>query len=388
MPHTRARLLGCSLSAAAVVAAALAGCEHDVVLPDQVIVSTCGNGVTEANEECDVASPGCVNCQVQPEWTCTATGCSALCTDGVVSTGSGCVDPHRDTACDMTGFWAVRETAYFRDNAVGDIQASSQWYMRQISQTGDTFSVVSELDCGVHVTGPIDTVDYPEPTLRGLIWLNPEDGTDPIRGQRHGTSVAAAGGCAITFDRWYFVRGVTTAFLPTSFASQEPLSSLPPLPTIGDPITSNVFPPGATDPTTLGIPGEGTVLSGLAFGLRYAAQRTSTVYATTASVPASAMTVVIPGTFDLNENVLRTLECGDACAALLIGASPATNAYLAPFATFQFIGKTLGSARVAPIVGAAPRNDVSLDLQTCANVRQMVPHDGTVPSPPDGSASP
>ena len=43
------------------------------------------------------------------------------------------------------------------------------------------------------------------------------------------------------------------------------------------------------------------------------------------------------------------------------------------------MGKTLGSARVAPIVVATPRVDINLDLQTCANIVALLPHDGTLP---------
>jgi hypothetical protein len=45
----------------------------------------------------------------------------------------------------------------------------------------------------------------------------------------------------------------------------------------------------------------------------------------------------------------------------------------------MYIGKTLGSARVAPIVVAAPRTDIDLDLETCANVQALLPHDGKIP---------
>jgi hypothetical protein len=369
----------CLLSAC--VALALAGCEHDVVLPDQVIVSTCGDGITEADEECDVASPGCIDCQVQPEWTCTAMGCNPLCADGVVG-GPSCTSPHRDTACDMTGFWAVRETVYLRDDVLQEVQVSSNWYLYEISQTGDDFEIDAQLDCGTHVTGTA-TVDDPPASLRGLIWLNSEDGTDPIRGKRHGTSTAASGGsggCAITLDRWYFARGVTTAYLPASFASEEPFTSLAPLPSVSDAVTDDIFPAGATDPTTSGIPGIGTVLSGgFASGIRYAAERTWASFATTSNVPAGALSLVVPGAFDLQENVLRVIECGDLCSLLIIGANPATNAYLAPTSTFQFIGKTLGSARVSSVVTAAPRQSLQADLATCQNVQLLLPHDPTAP---------
>jgi len=355
----------------------LEGCAHDVVLPDEVIAQpTCGDGVTDANEECDVTSPGCIDCQVQPEWTCTQSGCSPLCIDGVVGTGADCEDPHRDTACDLTGFWAVRETSYLRDQVFGTVQVSSNWYLYEISQSGNAFAITSELDCGVHVTGSA-TIDYPPATKRGVIWLNPEDGTDPTRGQRQGTSTPSPGGCDVTLQPWYFARGVTTAYIPATFSNDEPLADLMPMPTVADPINSNLFPAGATDPTTLGVPGIGTLVSGLVPGLRYSAQRTTTSFATTSSVESAALTLVVPGSFDVNENVLRVTECGVACSLLTTLAVPAVD--LPPHETLQFLGKTLGSARVAPIVVAAPRVDIDLDLQTCSNIEAFLPHDATVP---------
>jgi hypothetical protein len=361
---------------ACVIATALAGCAHDVVLPNEVTVATCGDGVAEADEECDVDSPGCVNCQVQPEWTCTRAGCSPLCVDGVVGTGSDCENPHRDTACDLSGFWAIRVTAYLRDAIFNTVQVSSNWYLYEVAQTGDDFVIDASLDCGVHVTGSA-TIDYPPATNRGLIWLNPEDGTDATRGKREGTSKETSGGCAVTLAPWYFARGMTTAYLPESFASDVPIETLEALPSVANPVGGNIFPAGATDPTTIGIPGVGTVVSGLVPGVRYSAQRSTTSYATMSHVEASALTLVVPGFFDVDEHVLRVTECGEACELLTTVAPPATN--LPPHATWLFIGKTLGSARVAPIVVAAPRADVSLDLETCANVKVMLPHDGTVP---------
>src|ERR1019366_5900172 len=104
-PRARWRsFVGCALAAPL----ALVACSHDVVLPDVVVHSTCGDGVTEADEQCDViidggrdaldgrvvTSPGCIQCVVQPEWTCTATGCSPLCVDGVIGNGPTCEDAH------------------------------------------------------------------------------------------------------------------------------------------------------------------------------------------------------------------------------------------------------------------------------------------------------
>ncbi len=349
-------------------------CTHDVVLPDhEVATSVCGNGITEADEECDVTSPGCVDCQVQPEWTCTASGCSPLCVDGVVGTGASCEDPHRDTACDLSGFWAVRETTYLLDQVFQTVQVSSNWYLYEIAQTGDDFSLSASLDCGVHVTGSA-TIDYPPATSRSLVWQNPMDGTDPTHGKRHGTSAEVSDGCDVTMAPWYFVSGATTNYIPQSFSSGVTLEALAPLPSVSNPVGGNVFPVGATDPTTAGIPGFGVVISGLIPGLRYAAQRSFTSYAKATKVAASALTIVLDGQFDVQENVLRVTECGVGCSLLTSLATP--SPMLPPHSTWEFLGKTLGSARVAPVVVAQPRVDVDLDLETCTNIQQLLPHDG------------
>ena len=258
------------------------------------------------------------------------------------------------------------------------VQVSSNWFLYHVSQSGESFRIDTSLDCGVHVTGSA-TIDYPPATKRGIIWLNAQDGTDPTRGKRTGTSKTTSDGCAITLDDWYFVWGATEAYLPTEFASDEPLTALQPLPAVSDPVHSNVFPAGATDPTTVGIPGFAVVLSGIIPGLRYSCQRSRTSYATTSSVAAGALSFQLPGLFDAQESVLRVTECGTGCA--LIEALAGPDVKYPPHANWQFMGKTLGSARVAPIVVATPRVDVNLDLQTCANIVALLPATG--PSPND-----
>jgi hypothetical protein len=82
----------------------------------------------------------------------------------------------------------------------------------------------------------------------------------------------------------------------------------------------------------------------------------------------------VPGAFDLQENVLRVTQCGTGCGLV---ASPAhAAADRAPRMTLSFIGKTLGSARVAAVVAGTPRASLDADLTTCANVRLALPHDG------------
>jgi len=353
-------------------------CASDAVLPDQQATATCGNRIVEPGEACDNASPGCAQCLVVPTWTCPGNVCSPICGDGVVGSGSSCQGARRDSDCDMTGYWAVRETNYACDALFHNTQTTSQWYLFQIVQSGAGFEIVADIDCGAHVTGSA-TVDYTLPSLRGAMYLNPMDGSTP-HGRRHGTSSATAGGCAASLDRWYLVEGVTTDYLPADFSAKPSLDSLRPLPSVKDPTApltvSDV--PGATDPDGDGFPGIAIRLAGIVSGVRDAAQRDWKEFATTpgSSIEAAALTFHFPGSFDLQENVLHVSECGTGCGLLTTGA-PAS---MAPGrVTFSFVGKTLGSARVASVVAATPRKSADSDLATCANLRLMLPHDPAAP---------
>jgi hypothetical protein len=362
--------------AALALSVALASCANDVVEPEVGQEAVCGDGTVEAGESCDNTSAGCIECQVAPGWVCTNNVCTATCGDGVVGTGPMCTNPHRDTACDMTGYWSVSETDYTCDDDFHAPQTSSNWYLYHVTQTGNSFVVDQELDCGVLVTGSV-TVTYTPATLKALMYLNRMDGGGSYP-SRHGTSTMVDGGCAVTLDRWYKVEGVTDAYLPASFSADPPLSSLPPLPSVMDPIHGTDDPAGATDPDGDGFPGIGIQVNGIVNGVRDSAQRNWKQYSTMgAAVPASAITFDVPGNFDLQENILHVSQCGDGCALLDTGAMAST----APGKiTFSFIGKTLGSPRVSQVVTGKPRQNVQADLTTCQNVQKALPHVKTAPS--------
>jgi hypothetical protein len=351
-------------------------CASDKVLPDLPGVAVCGDGLVEPGEGCDTPSAGCVACEVVPGWTCPGNVCSVVCGDGVVGTGPSCSQPRRDTDCDMTGFWAVRETDYTCDSIFNNPQTSSNWYLYEITQSGGDFQIVSDLDCGVHVTGSA-TVDYTVASLEAVMYENPMDGRG-THGSRHGTSAAIEGGCAVTLDRWYMIRGATDAFLPADFSTDVPLSSLPTMPSVSDPINGTTFPSGATDPDGDGFPGIATQISGLASGVRDSAQRVWKAYASTPGMPvvAGALQFALPGAFDVQEQVLHVSQCGSGCALL---TTPATASMHPVSSTFAFLGKTLGSARVSAVVTGTPGKNVDADLATCANLRLVLPHQPTAP---------
>jgi len=353
----------------------LAGCATDRVLPDSALPAVCGDGFVEASEQCDNDSPGCVGCTVVPDWTCPDNVCSMICGDGVVGSGATCANATRDTPCDMTGFWAARETNYTCDAIFHNVQTSSNWYLFELAQQGSDFQVTAELDCGVHVTGSA-TVDYTQGSLAAVLYENAMDGTGS-RAARHGTSQATAGGCAVTMDRWYKIRGALDSYLPADFSADPPLSSLPALPSVADPVNGQDDAAGATDPDMDGYLGMAFQIGGLVTGVRESAQREWKEYATTSTpVAASALSFAVPGSYDLDESVLHVWQCS-GCGLLTTPAAPSP---VPSRITFAFIGKTLGSARVAPVVTGVPRQNEQADLATCQNIELILPHDPTAPS--------
>jgi hypothetical protein len=351
----------------------LAACVEDVVLPDQQITAECGNGVVEPGEECDVASAGCVACVVAPTWSCTQESCTPFCGDGVIGEGATCASPRREDACAMTGYWAARQTLFLRDPILGGLQVSSSWFFFRLEQEGDTFHVRESLDCGLVVTGSA-TVRYTRESLRSVLHAGAMDGSTGLTARR-GTSRAVPGGCAVSFDRWYAVRGVSDAYLPSDFLEKPELASLPALPEVHDPAASTHFPEGATDPDGDGKPGLAFQIEGLASGIRNSAQRDWKEFATPsgASVVAGAMSFALPGSFDLQENVLRVSDCGSSCGLLRSVARIAHD--LPPRIVFSYVGRDLEGVRVRQVARDAPRADVERDLATCANVRLFLPHD-------------
>jgi hypothetical protein len=384
------------VAAAASILAALGACTKDTVLPDlDAGVAVCGDGIVEPGEQCDNSSPGCLNCQAAPGWSCDAgtNTCMSLCGDGLVMGPDGKCS-RRDTACDMTGYWAANETAFTQDTVIGSIQTSSAWSLFHFAQTGNDFHVVEELDCGVHTTGSAN-VDLTQASFVANMYLNRQDGVADdagvVHAARHGTSQQVAGGCAMTLDRWYKLRAATDDYLPADFTTNPPLASLKPLPAVTSFLpNSTEWPAGATDPDGDGIPGIAYQVSGLLNAVREAVERGYQGYATPAGspVPASAITLVMPDAYDDQESVMRVKGCnGSACNLVAAGANPSKDH--PGHVTLTFIGKTYGSVRVASVVAGVPRQSVGLDQTTCANVQLLLPHVPCPdPCPSDAGLSP
>src|SRR5262249_44876165 len=151
-----------------------------------------------------------------------------------------------------------------------------------------------------------------------------QDDGGAARPARHGTSQVVNGGCAVTLDRWYKIRGAVDSLLPPDFSARPALSSLPALPAVTHHSpTSTQWPAGATDPDGDGIPGMAYEITGLLPGIRNAAEREWQEYATppSAPAPAAAITLVVPDGYDDQESVLRVTNCGTGCDLIAAGAN-------------------------------------------------------------------
>jgi hypothetical protein len=390
------------------------GCEQDEVLPNRAVTSMCGDGVVGPGEQCDTTSPGCVNCQISPEWTCPNNMCSVNCDDpGVVAAGGSCA---RTEACNMTGYWAVRETDYTNPSGMCSPQMvttqcemSTQWYLYHVTQApgASRYSIDTALDCGIHVTG-LATVDYTPDTEAYLMYRS---GIDvDVDGSRHaprqGTAEEISGGCHMSLDRFFFIRGATNVpYLPASYDNDASLPpavtaswlGAPPLPAQPPNIQDNIayatnIPDGSINTNGVGdggvvYPGAAFAISGTLNGIRHSAQRDYKGYAATSPIASSALSFTFPGNYSLQESVLSVTNCTVKGSTVLCGilaavADPALE--VPPSVTFSFIGTSLTSTRTASVIVGVPKKVYVDDLATCSNIRLILPHDGSIQ---DGSGA-
>ena len=202
--------------------------------------------------------------------------------DGV--TGDDGVDAGADAAptgpdadvgnkpCDMSGVWIAEQ--HVTSTALSSDQNTTTWYYYKITQTGDAFTVVDQLNCGLVVDGTT-TVSLQDATLEALA---PQEFAGLGRA---GTFKASADGqhCDFTFARMYNLRGADKAtYLTNSWKvgdAPKPLSQFTALPTA---------PPGMQDWDKDNMDGI-TLVSGL--GNRYVAQRDYNEHAGTVAQFAS-----------------------------------------------------------------------------------------------------
>jgi len=367
------------------------GCAQDRILDAGAV---CGDDQVDAAEECDVESEGCVECRVQAGFECTSEACTTPCGDQIVAGQEDCDPPDgvscdsscragsKAEACDMTGYWIVRDTDFSIDDVLSQVQTSTNWYVFHVTQGGAAVAVDRSLFCGLQVSGSVDVTLAPG-GHRGLLYRNPQDGsgTPPAQPARSGIFEPAGESCRFELERFYFVRGGEDRLLPTDPRSKPDFDALPPLPFEDNPEHKPDKPfgqnlDGAMDDDGDGFAGIAFQISGNSSGVRNTVQRDHNDYFSDATyvIPERAIEFVARRHFENQENILHVSQCPRLGCGLLLGHStPAQN--LEHRGKWRYLGKDLADPRVAAVIVAELKQNEATDLETCANVRAALPHD-------------
>jgi hypothetical protein len=280
-----------------------------------------------------LAGPGCAKDQVPAAMTATpddagveASAPLVTCTsdDAGASDGGG--------ACDLTGRWlvALRVVA----EALGQTQASHNWFYYEIQQTGDQVTVTKGLHCGFEVKhlsalgADVDT----SAAWPSLLVHDSDTG-------RMGTMTATATGCQFDLAKMYTVRGATLPYYA------DPTTTMP---TPMQQATGST--PGWEDWDGDGNPGITLTVSGAATGHLYCAQRDWNQYS--GAVCNNATTFQVPATFDTGQDVLGY----DGSSLITESSEPDPD----PTMNYVWFAKL------------APTEATGDDTAICASVRSLV----------------
>ena len=235
--------------------------------------------------------------------------------------------------CDMNGRWlvALRVVA----DALGQTQASHNWFYYEVRQDGEQLTVTKGLHCGFdvkHVSSLGADVDS-SGAWPALLAHDSDTG-------RKGTMVATATGCQLDLEKRYTVRGATQSFygdpgVPMPTATQQASCSTP----------------GWEDWDGDGKPGITLVVSGAANGHLYCAQRDWNQFS--GAVANGSTSFKVPATWDSGQDVL-----GYDGSSLITQSSVPD-----PDATQHFVS----------FVKLDPTQAIGDDSAICASVRSLLP---------------
>ncbi len=170
--------------------------------------------------------------------------------------------------CNLTGRWLVALRTV--TDALGTSQAAHEWYYYELTQSGTEVTVSKGLVCGKDaraLSAASGNADFPK------AW--PAMMTDIVVTGLKGSSAPASGGCQVSFATHYEVTGATASYYT------DPSRALP---TVSQQASGGT--PGWEDWDQDGEPGYSLIISGLATGEIYMADRTR--YALSGAIAASA----------------------------------------------------------------------------------------------------
>jgi hypothetical protein len=139
---------------------------------------------------------------------------SSLSSDGATRASNGEAGVPANPKCDISGRWLVAQRVLA--DAIGQKQASHNWFYYEVAQTSDRVTVTKGLHCGyeiVPVTSLAASVNS-QSAWPGILTHDSDTG-------RQGTMVVAASGCRLAIEKRYTVRGATVSFY------SDPAEALP-----------------------------------------------------------------------------------------------------------------------------------------------------------------
>ena len=255
--------------------------------------------------------------------------------------GDGAVAPPPEAGtptsadCDMNGRWLVAQRVLA--DAIGQKQASHNWFYYEINQSGDQVTVTRGLQCGFEVV-PITALGASVDSH--LAWPGILAHVNDTG--RKGTMTVTASGCQLAIEKKYTVRGATVSFY------SDPNQTMP---TAAQKAAGST--PGWEDWDTDTNPGITLVVSegGSNLGTLYCSQRDWNQF--TGPVDAQTTTFKVPVTWGSEQDALGYTGSSLVTQSASPDADPAEN-----FAWFARLGPTQGTGD---------------DTATCAAVRALIP---------------
>ena len=187
-------------------------------------------------------------------------------------------------ACNMNGRWLVAQRVLAE--ALGQTQASHNWFYYEVTQNADQLVVTKGLHCGYEVVAVSALGANVSSQACWPDFLQYDSDTG-----RAGTMEVTSSGCEINFEKRYTVRGATVAYY------EDPSTTLP---KASQKATS--FTPGWISWCGASNPGITLVVTGPASGDLYCVQRDWNQYS--GSVAANATTFEVPVTWDSDQDSL------------------------------------------------------------------------------------
>jgi hypothetical protein len=261
-----------------------AGCGSDQVQPGYYgALDDAGGDASSSSSSSSSSSGG--DDALAPADTSTSSSSS-----GDMSSGDDAASEEAGTPtspnCNMNGRWLVAQRVLA--DAIGQKQASHNWFYYEINQNADQLTVTKGLQCGYEVI-PITSLGASVSSQQDWAGFLAHDSDTG----RKGTMEVAASGCQVSLEKRYTVRGATVLFysdpnqtMPT--ASQEASGSTP----------------GWEDWDMDGNPGITLIVGegGSNLGNLYCAQRDWNQY--DGPVAANATTFSVPATWGSDQDAL------------------------------------------------------------------------------------